>query len=102
MPNLLIKRAKHTRPLFESPFKRKPIDDNSYLTSMICYCHYNPQLHDFVNDFKEWEFCSYHPILKNDRSFLASQKVLDWFGGENAFQVAHENRYSKMILESLH
>ena len=89
------KANKRTGSLFESPFERKLIDDNSYLTSVIYYCHYNAQLHGFVNDFKDWEFSSYHTILKNDNSFLASQKVLDWFGGVAAFEKAHEGRYDR-------
>ncbi len=90
---------KRTGSLFESPFERKLIDDNSYMTSVIYYCHYNPQLHGFVNDFKEWKFSSYHSILKNDNTFLASEKVLDWFGGADEFKKAHEGRYGKEGLE---
>jgi putative transposase len=89
------KAGKRTGSLFESPFERKLIDDDSYLTAMVYYCHYNAQLHDFVYDFKEWEFSSYHTIFKNDNSFLASQKVLDWFGGVTPFKKAHENRHYK-------
>jgi REP element-mobilizing transposase RayT len=87
------KANERTGPLFESPFERKLIDNDNYLTSMIYYCHYNPQLHDFVSDFKHWEFSSYHTILQNNNTFLASQKVLDWFGGVAAFEKAHEGRY---------
>ncbi|MEI9955128.1 MAG: hypothetical protein WDM90_02155 [Ferruginibacter sp.] len=87
------KTNNRTGPLFESPFERKLIDDDSYLTSVIFYCHYNAQLHEFVNNFKDWEFSSYETILKNNNTFLASQKVLDWFGGKAAFEKAHEKRY---------
>ena len=89
------KAHNRTGPLFESPFERKLIDDDSYLTSVIYYCHYNAQLHEFVKDFKDWEFSSYHTILKNDNTFLASQKVLDWFGGRAAFEKMHKDRYNK-------
>jgi putative transposase len=89
------KAYNRTGPLFESPFERKLIDDDSYLTSMIYYCHYNARLHEFVKDFKNWEFSSYHTILKNNNTFLAAQKVLDWFGGDVAFEKAHEGRYGK-------
>ena len=93
-----------TGPLFESPFERKLIDDDSYLTSVIYYCHYNPQLHGFVTDFKQWEFTSYHSILNNDNTFLASSKVLDWFGEKTLFEQAHLNTYetkdiSKFLIE---
>jgi putative transposase len=89
-----INKAYHrTGPLFESPFERKLIGNENYLTSMIYYCHYNAQLHDFVKDFKSWEFSSYQSVLKNNNSFLSSRKVLDWFGGVSAFEKAHINRY---------
>jgi len=93
------KAFKRTGPLFESPFERKLIDDDAYLTTMIYYCHYNPQLHEFVHDFKEWPFTSYHTIVDNNNSIVASQKVLDWFGGKNAFEKAHTGRYGKMETE---
>ena len=93
------KASNRTGPLFESPFERKLIDDDGYLTSMIYYCHYNAQLHEFVKDFKEWKFSSYHIILENNNSILASQKVLDWFGGVQAFEKAHKGRHEKYDIE---
>ena len=84
-----------TGPLFESPFERKLIDDDSYLTSLIFYCHYNPQLHGFVNDFKEWEFTSFHAIQRSDNTFLSSKEILHWFGGGSEFIKAHEGRCEK-------
>ncbi|HMK03322.1 MAG TPA: hypothetical protein VK489_03985 [Ferruginibacter sp.] len=94
------KAFKRSGPLFESPFERKLIEDENYITSMIYYCHYNAQIHGFVKDFKEWEFSSYHTILKNPNSFLSSQKTLDWFGGIDAFKKAHEGRYNKNYIEN--
>jgi hypothetical protein len=47
------KANNRTGPLFESPFERKLIDDDNYLTSMIYYCHYNAKLHGFIKDFKD-------------------------------------------------
>ena len=89
------KAYNRTGPLFESPFVRKLIDDDSYLTSVIYYCHYNPQLHGFVTNFKEWEFSSYHLILNHDPSFLASSKVTACFGGKALFEQAHINTYER-------
>ncbi len=89
------KAFKRTGPLFESPFERKLISDDSYLTSMIYYCHYNPQLHEFVDDFKDWPFTSYHSVIANDNSIVASQKVLEWFGGKTAFEKTHERRHQR-------
>ncbi len=84
-----------TGPLFESPFERKLVANDDYITSSIYYCHYNAQLHDFVKDYKDWEFSSYDAILNNNNTFLVAQKVLDWFGGTAAFEKAHAGRYGK-------
>jgi putative transposase len=98
------KACNRTGPLFESPFERKLIDDDNYLTSVIYYCHFNAQMHGFVKNFKDWEFSSYHTILNNNNSIIASQKVLDWFGGVAAFEKAHDGNYGnenidKFIIE---
>ena len=85
------KAHNRTGPLFESPFERKIVDNDNYLTSVICYCHHNPQLHGFVNDFREWEFSSYNTILNNDNTFIASQKSgRQLFGGIAAFEEAYK------------
>ena len=89
------KAYKRTGPLFESPFERKLVDENSYFTDLAFYCHYNPQLHGFTANFKNWNFTSYNAIVNNDNSFLAAQKVLDWFGGLTVFEKAHQGRYEK-------
>lgn len=89
------KTYNRTGALFESPFERKLIDDDNYLTSMIHYCHYNAQKHEFVKDFKNWEFSSYHSILENNNGVVTAQKVLDWFGGVAAFKNAHVGRFEK-------
>ena len=99
------KSYNRTGSLFESPFERKVITSDQYLTSVIYYLHYNAQLHGFVSDFKDWKFSSYHSISANDNTWLVSQKVLNWFGGITEFQNAHKNTYTdnemtkKFILE---
>jgi putative transposase len=93
------KMYSRTGPLFESPFERKLIDNANYLTAIICYCHHNPQLHGFVNDFSEWEFSSYHTILNNDNTFIVSQKAIDHFGSVTTFKEAHKIKLAEKELE---
>ncbi len=83
------KAHKRTGPLFESPFERKWIDNESYLTSMIYYCHRNAQHHDFVKDFRTWEYSSYDAIVKSDKTLVAAEKVINRFGSVAAFEHAH-------------
>ena len=93
------KAYNRTGPLFESPFERKLIDNESYITRMVLYCHLNPQLHDFVTDFKDWSYTSYHAITNKDNSLIASQKVVNWFGGIDAFKKAHQDKYDDNVIE---
>ena len=83
------KAYNRTGPLFESPFERKLVDDESYIISMIYYCHSNAVHHGFVNDLREWEFSSYHSILNGESSFLAIEKVIQRFGSISTFEKAH-------------
>lgn len=84
------KAHQRTGPLFESPFERKLVDDESYIMSMIYYCHRNPLHHGFVDDISDWEFSSYYPILKNDNSLVAADKVISRFGNVDHFEETHK------------
>lgn len=79
-----------TGPLFESPFERRLVDDESYIVSMIYYCHRNALHHGFVNDLRQWEFSSYHSILLNDKSIVAIDEVVKRFGSIHKFEEAHK------------
>ena len=90
--------------LLEEPFKRKIIDSDEYYTSLIYYIHFNPQYHQFVADFRNWEFSSWHKIIDNSATFISRDKVLEWFGSKKQFVDAHIgnmplNNISKLIIE---
>lgn len=93
------KACNRTGPLFESPFERKLIDDESYLMTMIYYCHRNPVHHGFVADLTEWEFSSYHSILANDSNLVATAEVLKRFGNINSFKESHRSNTIQTDLE---
>ena len=84
------KGHQRTGPLFESPFERKLVDNESYIMSMICYCHRNPVHHRFVDDLRSWEFSSYHSVITNDTSIVAVDEVLKRFGNVAKFEEAHK------------
>lgn len=88
------KTYKRTGPLFEDPFERKVIEDDNYVTAMIFYCHYNALLHGMVDDFQRWPHSSYHSIIKNDNAIANTDHVLSWFGGKDAFESQHRDRYN--------
>lgn len=75
--------------LFEEPFARKEISNDSYFTALIYYIHFNPQQHGFVKDFRDWQFSSYHSILGEQDNFIRRNEVIDWFGSRIGFEQAH-------------
>jgi REP element-mobilizing transposase RayT len=54
---------KRTGALFERPFKRIPVGTASYLMRLIVYIHQNPQKHNFMKDFRDWNYSSYHKLI---------------------------------------
>jgi putative transposase len=78
-----------TGSLFETPFKRKLIDNDSYFTKVITYIHQNPQNHGLVADFKEYPYSSYHSLLSQSNTKLKREEVLAWFGDADWYQKSH-------------
>ncbi|MCK5102207.1 MAG: hypothetical protein KAQ62_26995 [Cyclobacteriaceae bacterium] len=95
------KANERTGALFETPFKRKEVENNSYLTQMILYIHNNPQKHGFVQDFKDYIHSSYHSHLINKPTKLERQQVILWFGTEKQFIEFHNSPYKETIIKDL-
>ncbi len=71
--------------LFQTPFKRALVDDDSYFTQLIYYIHSNPQKHHLINDFRNWRWSSYKGIISTKPSKLMKEEVIKWFGNEQEF-----------------
>ena len=57
--------TQRTGAVFERPFKRIPVDNEAYLMRLIVYVHQNPQKHKFENNFRDWNYSSYHELVAN-------------------------------------
>lgn len=77
--------------LFETPFRRKEVIEESYLRQIVFYIHFNPQKHNLCTDFKKYPHSSYLSITSDKYSKLLRNEVLEWFGGDNAFITFHED-----------
>lgn len=86
--NLVYER---TGSLFERRFKRIEIASDSYFTTLVFYIHFNPQKHGFVDDFREWKWSSYVPMLSNQNTKLQRATVLEWFDGRENFERFHQS-----------
>ncbi len=80
----------HTGSMFESPFRRKLVDSDSYFTTLILYIHQNPQNHHCIEDFRDWPWSSYRALASDGPTRLQRDWVLATFGGLEAFVQGHQ------------
>lgn len=86
--------------LFESPFKRIEVTNDSYYSRLVSYIHQNPQKHGIIDDFKDYQHSSYHSHLSTSKnSKLERTDVLAWFGGENAYRDFHADEDARIEKE---
>jgi putative transposase len=97
----LNKAVQRTGALFESPFGRKPIDNDSYLICLAVYIHRNPQRHGLTADFCDWSWSSYKAIISSQPIKLERDDVLTWFGGRDNFIEAHRNEVDQELIAPL-
>jgi len=75
--------------LFQERFRRKEVSGIDSLKVVVQYIHTNPQSHMFVEDFRLYPYSSYQGIARRESSFLLSDEVLSWFGGQEEFERYH-------------
>ncbi len=80
-----------TGGLFQSPFRRSMIQDESHLQQAIIYVHANTQRHSLIRDFRNHKFSSYHEIVLGKSSLVNVSRVLEFLGGKEKFIELHEN-----------
>jgi REP element-mobilizing transposase RayT len=76
--------------LFERPFERIPVTNEKYLMQLIVYIHQNPQKHKFVDDFRDWNYSSYHDLVGIAPTRLQRDKVIELFGSREDFIRIHQ------------
>ena len=81
-----------TGSLFERPFRRKLIDSEAYRVQVLFYIHYNPMHHGFSDDFRNYPYSSYHPMLSDMPTHLKREEALSWFGGREGFIEFHQTQ----------
>jgi len=84
--------------LFIPNFKRKPVINDPYFTTLIHYIHANPVHHGFVKDISDWTWSSYHSLLSEKHTRLKREEVLAWFGGKAAFSSSHYKPLDRQII----
>jgi putative transposase len=90
-----------TGSLFEHPFHRIEVATDAYFVHLITYIHQNPQLHGFVDDFRDWPFSSYHAMVSHRTTRVQRDATLEWFGGRAGFLDCHGVRVDVEPIASL-
>ncbi len=90
------KQQKRTETLFERPYKRIRIQNEDYLKKLILYIHKNPENHNVVKSFENYEFSSYKNYLNDSNNIIATNKlyILNLFNDLENFKYAHNSDLS--------
>jgi putative transposase len=87
--------------LFQKHFSRRLVSSDSYFLNLIFYIHFNPQKHGFVEDFRDWNWSSYHAIDSEGNTRLQRDAVIDWFGGISQYQEFHRGMVNERVITPL-
>ena len=85
--------------LFERPFKRKLIDDESYLKQVLLYIHNNPVHHGFCEHPMEYPWSSYLSCVSVKPTKLHREEVVGWFDDEANFKYMHDRKVEIIEIE---
>jgi len=90
---------KHFRKgsLFIHSFHRKPILDEAYLSTLVCYIHANPVKAGMCKKPEEWKYSSFREFIKGPNFISANNRgqTLEWFDGLANFKETH-SQYLKI------
>ena len=82
--------------LFMKNFKRKRIDNDRYLRTVVAYIHQNPLAANMICNLNEWEFSSFLAYAQTENYDCNQQFIIDKFGGKESFLEYHgESKVSK-------
>lgn len=84
-------RNGRTGNLFERPFKRKMIDTDEYLKTVVLYIHNNPVHHGFCNHTMEYPWTSYLTSISEKPTKLKRDEVIKLFNDTENFKQQHNH-----------
>jgi putative transposase len=75
--------------LFFKPFKRVLVDDGDQLITTVVYIHTNPVKHELINDFRKYEWSSWHKLVSEFPKTVKEKEMIGWFGNKKLFIETH-------------
>jgi putative transposase len=86
--------------LFERPFRRKLIYDETYLKQVVVYIHNNPVHHGICEHPVEYPWSSYLTCISLKPTRLHRAEVIGWFDDAANFKDMHNQKLNTEMLET--
>ena len=86
------KQQKRRGSLFMHSFKRKKIEDDTYLINLFYYIHLNPVHHGFCSDYREWKYSSFYNLISGIPGIINQDLAFQYFSDKQSFIDCHENK----------
>jgi len=90
-----------TGSLFETPFRRIPVNDEKYFRQLVFYIHNNPVHHGFCVRLSDYPWSSYRSLISGNPINVLRDKILEWFHSESEFIEFHQQIQSTKSIESM-
>jgi REP element-mobilizing transposase RayT len=94
------KRFSRHGALFERPFKRKLIHNETYLKQVIVYIHNNPVHHGISEHPVEYPWSSYLTCISVKPTRLHRDTVISWFDDAANFRYMHNQTLDTEMIET--
>lgn len=75
--------------LFSQNFRRKIIESDEYLRTVVVYIHRNPIKHGLVDNLNDWKYSSYLEYLHVCPRYCRKKDVLNWFTSMDIYRFSH-------------
>ena len=99
------KKYHRTGSLFQKPFRRVSIENETYLRNLVLYIHLNPEHHGIISNFEKYQFSSYSGYISDENMNPLHTQIIDLFEDRSNFTAVHHRRknnleqISNLILE---
>ena len=83
------KQHRRRGSLFMRGFRRKLVNDDEYLKTLVCYVHNNPIKDGFVPSAENWHYSSYKELLHAPPLQYEHNRILKLFGDHQQLKQDH-------------
>jgi REP element-mobilizing transposase RayT len=87
-------------PMFERPFKRKMISNETYFQNLIAYIHNNPVHHAICEHPLNYPWSSYITCVSEKKTKLKRTEVIAFFNDLENFKYVHQLKINDLSIDT--